>query len=154
VSRAVVRVRVVTGLVALVAVIGAVVVVSSHRSSARSVGAFCEQIGEARELDEALATLDADEIEPGLGALRRAARVAPDDIAPDVETVLELTTTIQRTVGTATVDKSEALQQALHGQSDDLSDVQRAGRSLQQYTNHTCGLELSAENRDLGATNR
>jgi hypothetical protein len=144
VPRAVVRVRIVTGLVAALAVVGAVVVVASTRAPQPSLDAFCQEMANARELDQALATLDPDQLEPGIAALQRAAHVAPDEVAPDVETVLDLTATIQRAIVTTKTGKPEAVERSLRDQAGALPRVEAAGRALQDYTAGSCGLQLTS----------
>jgi hypothetical protein len=138
-----VKVRVAAGVVALCAVVAAVLVVSCERPPERSLEAYCEQMQGARDLDQAMATLDAARLTPGVDALRRASRVAPEEIAPQVATVLELTASLQQTMQTARTDKPEALEAALRENDDNLPVVEEAGRAMQDYTSQHCGIELN-----------
>jgi predicted RNA-binding Zn ribbon-like protein len=138
-----VKVRMTAGVVALCAVVAAVFVVSCERSPERSLEAYCAQMQGARELDQAMATLDADRLTPGVDALRRASRVAPEEIAPQIATVLELTATLQQTMQTARTDKPEALEAALRENDDNLPAVEEAGRAVQDFTSRHCGIDLN-----------
>jgi DNA-binding Lrp family transcriptional regulator len=143
VSRRQVRLRIITGIVAAAAVAGAVVVVACERGTERSVEAFCTEIEQAKDLDQALATLDAEQLSPSVEALRRASRVAPVEIEPDVDAVLALTEVLATTIATARTDKPEALEQALREHAGELASVEAAGQRVQDYTNANCGIRLN-----------
>jgi hypothetical protein len=81
------RLLVVAVLVVVVAGgVGAYVFVQSRGETA-SVPVFCERLADAQDLDQSLATLDPTTLGPQTGALQRALRVAPADIAPQLTTL-------------------------------------------------------------------
>jgi hypothetical protein len=129
--------------VAVLAVIGAVIA-ACERSPEPSVEAYCREIASAQGLDESLASLDPDQLAPDVSALRRAARVAPAEVAAQVDTLLQLTSTLQSTIEVARTDQAEALEQTLRAQADQLANVTAAGRAVEDYTRATCGLELNS----------
>lgn len=142
-SRHQLRLRIGTGAVAVVAVAGAVVAVTAQRQPERSIEAFCSEIHDARDLDQVLASMDAGRLEPAVAALERATGVAPDEIGPDLDTVLALTTTLQHTIETSPTDKATALEQALRDHAGELAAVEAAGQRVQVYTDANCGIDLN-----------
>jgi hypothetical protein len=145
VSRHQFRVRIITAAVAATAVAGAVVAVASgsERDPERSVEAYCSALEEARDLDQSFATLDAERLGPEVDALRRATKVAPEEIAPDLETILVLTMSLQETIATSPTDKGAALEEALRAHAEQLAAVDAAGQRVQVYSQTHCGIELN-----------
>jgi hypothetical protein len=133
-------------LIAAVVVLGAVgaIIAACERPPEPSVGAYCREIGAAEGLDESLAGMDPDVLQPDVSALRRAVRVAPIEIATQIDTVLALTTALERTLQTARTDQADALAQTLRDRSDDLGAATAAGRAVEDYTRANCGIELNS----------
>lgn len=138
------RLRIVSAVVAAIAVAGAVVAVACERPPERSLEAFCAAMTDAQDLDDTLATLDAEQLGPDVDALRRAARVAPEEIAPDVESVLALTQVLQETIATSPTGKADALEQALRDHAAELVAVDAAGQRLEAYTSTNCAIPLGS----------
>lgn len=130
-------------VVAALAVVG-VMIAACERSREPSIEGFCREIEGAAELDESLASFDPDALAPDVAALRRAARVAPDDIAPPVDTILRLTTELEKTIETARTDQAAALEATLRERADELAAVTDAGRAVEDYTRANCGIELNS----------
>jgi hypothetical protein len=129
--------------VALLAVIGAMIA-ACERAPEPSVEAYCREIAAAQGLDESLASLDPEQLAPDVSAVRRAARVAPPEVAPQVDTLVGLTATLQSTIETARTDQAEALEQTLREQADQLAGVTAAGKTVEDYTRTNCGIELNS----------
>jgi hypothetical protein len=130
---------VVGGLAAVAAMIAA-----CERPAQPSVENYCREITAAEGLDESLANFDPDALVPQVAALRRASKVAPSDIAPQVNTVLSLTSTLQATIETARTDQAAAMEEALRQHADDLPAVTDAGRAVEAYTSANCGIALNS----------
>jgi hypothetical protein len=128
--------------IAVLATIGALIA-ACERSPERSIQSFCRDIASAEGLDESLATLDPETLAPDVAALRKAARVAPPEVSPQVETLVSLTTVLQRTIETARTDQAAALEQTLREHAADVASVTLAGREVETYTRDNCGLELN-----------
>jgi hypothetical protein len=127
-----------------VALIGAITVfaMTRERSPQPSVEAFCREMGAAQDLDESLAGFDPDLVDPDVTALRRAAGVAPPEIAAHVDAVLTLAAELEITLASARTDQAGALQATLRDRTAELAAVGEAGRAVEDYTRVNCGLEL------------
>jgi hypothetical protein len=128
------RVVIAVLVVAVLAIGGAAAYVLVLRPPERSVEAFCSELGEARELDASLASLDAERISADLAALRRAAEVAPPEIAPDVGVVIGL--------AEALAAAPDAMAETLRQREADLPAVTAAGTAIEAYAEANCGLDL------------
>ena len=121
-----------------------VAILVSQRGTAPSIEAFCREVAEAERLDESLASFDPDRIEPDVDALRRAASAAPDEIAPQLGSLLDLTEVIQTTLESTRAAQAEALESTLRERSTDVDAVTAAGRAVEDYTRSNCGIELNS----------
>jgi hypothetical protein len=132
-------------LIAVVAVLAAIgaLIAACERPPEPSTEAFCRHIADAEGLDESLATLDPETLAPDVAALRRASRVAPTEIATQVDTLVSLTSVLQTTIETARTDQAAALEQTLREHNAEIDAVTSAGREVETYTRATCGIELN-----------
>jgi flavin-dependent dehydrogenase len=130
-------------VVAALAAIGAVIA-ACERQPEPSVEAYCREITSAEGLDESLANFDAAALEPQVAALKRASKVAPLEIAPQVNTLVTLTTALQTTIATARTDQAAALEQTLRERAGELAAVTEAGKAVETYTRDNCGIELNS----------
>lgn len=140
------RWRVIAATVAVVLAAGAFLVVRARQPQA-SVEAYCREIVAAEGLDESLASLDPGQLAPDVKALRRTASVAPPEVSPHVETVLDLTEVLQDTLESTPADQAEALEEVLRERAGELAAVAEAGRGVEEYTRSTCGVELNSQAR-------
>jgi hypothetical protein len=130
-------------VVAALAAIGAVIA-ACERQPEPSVDAYCREIASAHGLDESLASFDAAALEPQVAALKRASEVAPLEIAPQVNTLVDLTTALQSTIATARTEQAAALEQTLRDKAAELAAVTEAGKAVEAYTRANCGIELNS----------
>lgn len=120
------------------------VIAACERPAQPSVEAYCRAIVAAENLDEGLAAMDPGELAPQVAALEKASKVAPLEIAPQINTVLDLTKVLQSTIDTARTDQAEAMEQTLRDHEDELAAATTAGRELENYTRDNCGIELNS----------
>jgi hypothetical protein len=130
-------------VVASLAAIGAVIA-ACERPPQPSVEAYCREIANAEGLDESLAGFDPGALDPQVTALEKASKVAPLEIAPQVNTLLDLTTVLQATIDTARTDQAAAMEQTLRDHAGDLAAVTEAGKAVETYTRDNCGVELNS----------
>lgn len=130
-------------VVAALAAIGAVIA-ACERPPEPSVEAYCREIASAEGLDESLASFDAVALEPQVAALRKASKVAPLAIAPQVNTLLDLTNALESTIATARTEQAAALEQTLRAKEGELAAVTEAGKAVEAYTRDNCGIELNS----------
>ncbi len=130
-------------VVAALAAIGAVIA-ACERPPQPSVEAYCREIANAEGLDESLAGFDPHALDPQVAALKKASKVAPLEIAPQVNTLLDLTTVLQATIDTARTDQAAAMEQTLRDHADELAAVTAAGKAVETYTRDNCGVELNS----------
>jgi len=142
VARRLVRWPLLVLVVMALAAIGALVA-AWQRPAEPSVDAYCREIASAEGLDDSLASLDPDVLAPDVAALRRATNVAPIEIAPQIDTVLTLTTAFEKTIETARTDQAEAIEQTLRARSGELAAATAAGKAVEDYTRANCGIELA-----------
>ena len=133
-------VAVVLAVVVAVAV-GAVLFVRS-RQVERSTEALCAQLTTAQDLDQSFTTLDPATLDPQVTALRKAAEVAPSDIAPSVDTLADFVGELAGAVEDAGGDPTEALTAALEARQDRVDAVTAAGTAVQGWAAANCGLDL------------
>ncbi len=137
------RLLVVAVLVVVVAGgVGAYVFVQSRGETA-SVPVFCERLADAQDLDQSLATLDPTTLGPQTGALQRALRVAPADIAPQLTTLTAFVEQLTAAVSASPTNKREALVDALEERQGEIDAVTAAGRAVQEWSLANCGIALN-----------
>jgi hypothetical protein len=110
-----------------------------------SIEGYCRAMTGAEGLDESLASFDPTALEPQVAALRKASKVAPPEIAPQVATLLQLTSVLQATIDTARTDQARALEATLRDHAGELDAVSAAGRAVETYTRTHCAIELNAD---------
>jgi hypothetical protein len=132
----------IVAVAALVAIGG--IVAAHERTAPPSVAAYCRDIGAAQDLDQSLAAFDPDALAPQIAALKKAAQVAPAEIAPQVDTLLQLTQALQATLQTSPTDQAAAVQQTLRDHQSELQGVTDAGQAVEAYTRDNCGIDLNA----------
>jgi hypothetical protein len=130
-------------VVAALAALGAVIA-ACERPPQPSVQAYCREIVNAQGLDESLAGFDPSALDPQVEALKKASKVAPLEIAPQVNTLLDLTTSLQATIDTARTDQATAMEQTLRDHAGGLAAVTEAGKVVESYTRDNCGVELNS----------
>jgi hypothetical protein len=113
-----------------------------HRSPEPSVDRFCARMAEAEGLDESLAASDTEQVAARVDALAAAARVAPAEIRPPIDTILGVTEALEASLRTAPGDPAPALAQVLQDQQTGVDQVRTAGQALQDYVETACGLQL------------
>jgi hypothetical protein len=122
----------------------AAVIAACERPPEPSVEAYCRAMADAEHLDEGLASMDPAQLAPQVAALQRASKVAPLEIAPQINTVLDLTKVLHSTIDSARTDQAEAMEQTLRDHADQLAAATAAGRDLENYTRDNCGIELDS----------
>jgi hypothetical protein len=136
-----VRLRALTGVIALLLVIAAVVLVTHHQRVTRSIPAYCTQISTAKGLSGVLATGDAGQIERAVSGLDRAVAVAPTDIESPTRVLAiyadGLSAALRAGGGT-----DAALAAAVRRQEPQIPKVQAAGRQVVAWTQANCGVAL------------
>ena len=130
-------------VVAALAAIGAVIA-ACERPPQPSIEAYCREIANAEGLDESLASFDPGALGPQVAALKKASKVAPLEIAPQVNTLLDLTIVLQATIDTAHTDQAAAMEQTLRDHAADLNAVTEAGKAVETFTRDNCGVELNS----------
>lgn len=127
-------------------------VAACERPPEPSVEAYCREIANAEGLDQSLASFDPNALAPQIAALRKASKVAPAEIAPQVNTLLDLATALQTTIDTARTDQAAAMEQTLRDHAGELAAVTDAGRAVESYTRDNCGIELNSTAVPAAAT--
>ncbi len=131
-------------IVAVIAGVAAVVALRlADRPPERSAPAFCAELTAAQDLDEGLASLDPDRLDPQVAALARARAVAPPEIEPTVTAVLDLVEDLRDTIDAAPGDRVAAVEEALRAHQADVPRAEFAGVVLEDYARNTCALQLS-----------
>jgi hypothetical protein len=131
-------------IVVLIAGVAAVVALRlADRPPGRSAPAFCAELAAAQDLDEGLASLDPDRLDPQVAALARAHAVAPLEIEPTIAAVRDLVEDLRDTIDAAPGDRVDAVVEALRAREADLPRARFAGVVLEDYARNTCSLELS-----------
>lgn len=142
-SRNLVRLPLLAVLAAAVAG-SAITFVACNRSPERSVDSFCARMAEASELDQSLATFDTEHLASQVDALAAAARVAPTDIASQVEALLAISEDLETTIRTAPGDKAAAAEQLLRDRETQAEEIRSAGVAVEAYVDANCGLQLNS----------
>ncbi|MBU6329979.1 MAG: hypothetical protein KGR18_08525 [Acidobacteria bacterium] len=136
-------------LIVGVVVVGTVIALS--REPVRSVAGTCAALEQAKDLDRALASLDPATLSERLGALQRAARAAPGDIAPQISeiatSVANLVDDVDRAGGT---DRRAALADALERRADEIDSLSAAGAQLQTWAATNCQIDLGGRSPSPG----
>jgi hypothetical protein len=137
-----VRVRALTGAIALVLVVAAVVLATRHQQVTRSVPAYCAQMAASKDLSRVLATGDADQIERAVSELDRAVRFAPAEVESPTHVLANyadgLTAALRRGGGT-----DAALAAAVRRQEPQIPAVEAAGHQIVTWVQANCTLTLS-----------
>jgi len=127
----------------VVGVIIAVTIAIRSREPQRSVSAVCTDLEQAKDLDRALTSLDPATLEQRLGALRSAVKTAPEEIEPQIAALASFVSAIVDQINEApTIDRSEALADALATRSAEVDAITAAGDVVEIWTAENCGIEL------------
>jgi len=140
-------IRVAAGVVAVVLVAAAAWILLANRHPARSVEAYCDKIATAESLRNALATGDAQEIRAAVDQFQGAVDVAPLEIAPQTQTLVDYAKELASTLSTTGGSEAEtraALTEAVRRLDDRSADVTAAGRAVDSYARDTCHLDPGA----------
>ena len=129
-------------LLVVTAVVAVGLVLWVRRGPDRSAEALCDQLGEARELDQAFLTLDPATLGPRAEALDDAAAVAPSDIEPQVQALADFVTEVVAAIDDAGGDRQAALTQALADRQEQVPTVEAAGQAVQSWSAANCGVPL------------
>ncbi len=138
------RLTIITALVAviLMAVAGGIVVMRS-RQPARSTAALCAQLDQAKNLDNALTSLDPATLDPQVRALGRAAQVAPKEISGPVSELSRFVGSLLDEVDAAPAsERRRVLADALAQRQAEVDGITAAGRQVQDWAAANCDLEL------------
>jgi len=140
-------VRLVSAGAAVALVVALAVMLLSGRDSAptRSTEAFCQRIPDVSALSDALAGGDGSQIRDATDRLHRAEEVAPADIQPQMQVLVDYADGLNRTIATASKDPGavdDALKQAVRAQQASVGDVVAAGNAVKYYAKATCDLDL------------
>jgi len=134
--------RVVTGGIALIFVVAAVVLVTRHDRLRPSVPAYCAQIAASRDLTRVMASGNADQLTRAVSMLDRAAAVAPEGVA----TPTRVLTTYADGLAAALHrggDTESALAAAVRRQEPQIPRVEAAGRQVAAWVKVNCGFVLT-----------
>jgi hypothetical protein len=114
----------------------------------RSVASLCNELVTAQSLDEVLADGDMAELDEQAATLRRAVKVAPEDIEPSVALVSSTIDAVAATAATAGVEgratMAEALAANLPADKGAADQLAAAGTAVEQWSATHCGLDLSS----------
>ena len=137
-------IRLTAGVVAVVLVAAAAWILLGNRHPTRSVEAYCDKIVAAETLRSALATGDAQEIRTAVDQFQGAVDVAPIEIEPQTQTLVDYAEELASTLGTTGGSEAEtraALTEAVRRLDDRSADVTAAGRAVDAYARDTCHLD-------------
>jgi len=140
-------IRLAAGGVALVLVAAAAWILLANRHPTRSVQAYCNKIAAAETLRNALATGDAQEIRAAVDQFQGAVDVAPLEIAPQTQTLVDYAQELASTLATTGGSEAEtraALTEAVRRLDNRSADVTAAGRAVDTYARDTCHLDPGA----------
>jgi hypothetical protein len=139
---------------ALVLIVGGYVVMSSyqHQNPERSVDAYCAQVGAVVSLDDALGDLDAGAVQDAFTQLTQLEQVTPNDIDPQLRTVIEAIRPLVETLQTSSTDDEQAARQVLLAHQADAARVDAAAHAVDEYTSTTCHRELDTTLPDTTPT--
>jgi hypothetical protein len=113
-----------------------------ERNAARSVEAYCQQLPNVRNLDQALGSLDPRAVDTTLPKLEALAAVSPPEIEPQVRTVLDTSRSLVDALGKAGKDDGEALREVWRTKQQELQQIADAGRALERYSLEKCNVAL------------
>jgi len=132
-------------LAALVLVVGAYGLLQAlqHQSPERSVDAYCRQVGAASSLDDALGNLDGPASQAAFTQLEALDDVAPDQIEPQLRTVVEASRPLVEVLQTSSPDQEQAMRQVLQARQGDVARVDAAAKAVEAYTSSTCHHDLA-----------
>ena len=136
------RTRALTGAIALLLVVAAVVLVVRHPRVTRSAPAYCAQVTAARDLSSVLATGDAAQIERAIAPLDRAVDVAPVAIESPTQVLATyadgLVAALRKGGGT-----DAALAAAVRRQEPQIPRVDAASRQVAAWVRSNCHVTLA-----------
>lgn len=138
------RLTIALALIAVILLAAAVsILVVRSRQPARSRAALCGQLEQAKDLDNALTSLDPATLDPQVRALGRAAQVAPSEIAGSVSELSRFIGSLLDEVDAAPpFERRRVLADALAQRQAEVDGITAAGRALQGWAAANCDLEL------------
>jgi hypothetical protein len=136
-----IRIRALTGAIALVLVVTAVVLVTRHQRVTRSIPAYCTQMETAKNLSVVLAIGDTDQIQRAVAQLDRAVGVAPVDIESPTRVLATYADGLAAALRTGGGTEA-ALAAAVRRQEPQIPRVQAAGHEVVAWTQANCGVTL------------
>ncbi|MCU0270691.1 MAG: hypothetical protein MUF83_18885 [Acidimicrobiales bacterium] len=119
------------------------VTVACDTAPDRSIEAFCRELAQARQLDDALASADPDAIDDAIDELRDVEEVAPTEIRAQVAVLLDVADGVGATLSTAP-DGQASADAAFADLQGRLPDIETAGTQMQAYAAANCGVELNS----------
>lgn len=142
------RARTWRAIVIVIAVLAALGVggVWLWRTQQHSTSAACDRLGELADLDAVLASGDLPQLAAQRQRLRAASEVAPDEIAPALLLLAEITDDLARTMGT-TRDPAQATAEVATRRREQLADIEAAGSRVEAYGLANCGVTLGSAPR-------
>ncbi len=130
------------GVLIIAAVVGGTLLKQSGEP-VRSVSALCTQLDEAKNLDNALTSLDPTTLAPQVRALKEAAPVAPKEIEPQVSSLSKFVGSLLQEVDAAPPsDRRKVLADALARRQEEIDGITAAGRAVQDWAAQNCNLDL------------
>jgi hypothetical protein len=136
------RLRVVTGLAALVLVVAAAVLVTRHDRVRPSVPEYCAQMRAARGLTTVMATGDAAQITRAVTQLDHAVKVAPASVVSPTRVLVAYADGLVSALH-AGGDTESALAAAVRRQEPQIPRVEAAGRQVSAWVKANCGFTLA-----------
>ena len=136
------RLRVLTGALALVFVVAAVVLVTHHQRVRPSVPAYCAQMRVSQDLSNVMATGDADQITRAVAQLDRAVAVAPEPVLAPTRVLVAYADGLASSLRSGG-DTDAALAAAVRRQAPQIPRVQAAGRQVAAWVQANCSLTLA-----------
>ena len=130
---------------AALCVIGVIVgttIYLQSRAPTRSVANLCSRLGDARNLDRSLTSLDPSTLKPQVAALTRAERVAPNDISPAMHTLATFVGSVLADVDASGEDRRAAFADALDSRSEQIDSVSAAGTAVSTWAAANCAIDL------------
>jgi len=113
-----------------------------QQSPDRSTEAYCQQVGGASGLDDALANLDGHAAQQAFDRLEALDRVAPSEIEPQLRTVLEASRPLVQVLQGGAADQEQAMRQVLQSRQGDAARVGAAAKAVTTFTATTCQVQL------------
>ncbi|MSW45960.1 MAG: hypothetical protein F2837_08525 [Actinobacteria bacterium] len=130
------------GVLLIAAVVGGTLLKQSGEP-VRSVAALCAQLDQAKNLDNALTSLDPTTLAPQVRALKAAAPVAPKEIETQVSTLSEFVgSLLQEVDAAAPADRRKVLADSLARREAEIDGITAAGQAVQDWAAQNCNLDL------------